>query len=57
MGIQQNEIFNPERVRRLATQPGATRFALAPGFHIPRRWRSDLYVINCWWRSDLYLTD
>jgi hypothetical protein len=20
--------------------PGATRFALAPGFHIPRRWRS-----------------
>jgi hypothetical protein len=19
--------------------PGATRFALAPGFHIPRRWR------------------
>src|SRR6185295_16132381 len=24
--------------------PGATRFALAPGFHIPRRWRSDPFV-------------
>jgi hypothetical protein len=22
-------------------QPGATRFALAPGFHIPRLWRCD----------------
>jgi len=21
--------------------PGATRFALAPGYHIPRRWRTD----------------
>jgi len=32
--------------------PGATRFALAPGFHIPRRWRSDPFVFQPW-RSDL----
>ena len=26
--------------------PGATRFALAPGFRIPRRWRSDSWMVN-----------
>jgi hypothetical protein len=27
--------------------PGATRFALAPGYHIPRRWRSVLTFVVC----------
>jgi hypothetical protein len=26
--------------------PGATRFALAPGFHIPRLWRSIIFAFG-----------
>src|ERR1051325_6138188 len=34
-------LFRPFRARLifLPIAPGATRYALAPGYHIPRRWR------------------
>jgi len=45
------QIFRPFRPKqRILNKPGATRFALAPGFHISRLWRwiTDELVILLW---------
>ena len=40
-----NDSFRPERC--VQHKPGATRFALDPGFHIPRLWRCITYTLDC----------